>query len=343
MNQGRKILIRKHYRAAEQDDGSIHLFLFAKHISSGSLPDTEDMRYCMDINAKYMPELPEIETIRMGLSKKALGKPILNVRINNEAVLRNAKREFEKALQGKTVMEVRRRGKMLIFAIAEKDGKPTGKGLLARLGMTGRLVYFDKEDALWGGYSYMHKKSYAHKHCHFVLCFKGGEVLLFCDSRRFGYLMIVDEAGLETKLRAFGPEPLDRGFTWHKLREIMDRHKTSVKAFLLNQRYVAGIGNIYADEVLFDAGIMPTRSVSSLSRGEIRALHGSIKRILKKAVQKRGTSFSDYVDASGERGGFQDFLRVYGRRGKPCIGCGGSVKRTVVAGRGTNFCPKCQK
>jgi formamidopyrimidine-DNA glycosylase len=290
-----------------------------------------------------MPELPEIETIRKGLLEKVLEKPVLSVRINNEKVLRSPRSRFTKALKGNKFADIGRRGKMLIFTIGKESGELTGDYFLARLGMTGRLVYFDEEDAIWGGNSYVHKKSYAHKHCHFIFRFEGGGALLFCDSRKFGYLEIVDEAELRAKISKFGPEPLDKDFTWRKLEEILDGRKTNLKAFLLNQGRIAGIGNIYADEILFDAGIMPTRSVVSLSQEEIQALHGSMKRILKKAVQKRGTSFSDYVDAAGKKGSFQDFLKIYGRQGKPCISCGGIVERIVVAGRGTNFCRACQK
>jgi formamidopyrimidine-DNA glycosylase len=290
-----------------------------------------------------MPELPEVETIKNGLMKKVLGKPVLKVEVNNAEVLRNGKEYFRKTLMGNKVGKVSRRGKMLILAIEDKNGNAMDRFLLVRLGMTGRLVYFDKQDKLWGGYSVEHKGTYANKHCHFALRFEGGGVLLFCDSRKFGYLQIVDGKGLEDKLRNFGPEPLEKNFTLPVFRKIIDDKKTNVKAFLLNQKYIAGIGNIYADEILFDARIMPTRSVDSLSSKEIEALYKSIKKILKKAVASRGTTFSDYVDASGNEGGFQKHLKVYGRKGMSCDGCVGKVRRIVVAGRGTNFCPVCQK
>lgn len=290
-----------------------------------------------------MPELPEVETIKNGLKEKVLGKPILKVEVNNAQVLRNSREHFVKKLKGASIKDIQRRGKMLIFTIENKNAEKTGDFLLVRLGMTGRLVYFDSEDALWGGYSVEHKGSYAYKHCHFALRFEGGGVLLFCDSRKFGYLQIVDEKGLEEKLKNFGPEPLGEEFTLKKLKEIIDDRKTNIKALLLNQSCIAGIGNIYADEILFDAKIRPTRQAGGLSDEEIKALYKSIKKILKKAVEKRGTTFSDYVDASGNEGGFQKFLKVYGRAGLPCDGCEGKVKRIVVAGRGTNYCPICQK
>jgi formamidopyrimidine-DNA glycosylase len=291
-----------------------------------------------------MPELPEVETIKNGLIKKALGKPILKVEVNNESILRGGRKaSFARALKGKNIGDIQRRGKMLIMEIDDENGKKTGKFLLVRLGMTGRLVHFDREDALWGGYSFKDKDSYAYKHCHFILRFAGGGVLLFCDSRMFGYLQIVGERGLKEKLQDFGPEPLEKDFTLRVLDNMMDGRKTSIKALLLNQKYIAGIGNIYADEILFDAGIRPTREASGLSAEERKMLYKSIKKVLRKAVQRRGTTFSDYVDASGNEGGYQRFLKVYGRAGKPCVGCRGEVQRIVVAGRGTNFCPSCQK
>lgn len=290
-----------------------------------------------------MPELPEIETIRKGLMEKVLEKPVLSVRVNNGKILRGPRRGFAEALRGNKFTEIKRRGKMLIFTIAKESGEPAGKSFLARLGMTGRLVYSEKENGPWGECGRARENSRTDAHCHFVLHFEGGGVLLFCDSRRFGYLEIADKAGLEAKLGSFGPEPLDRDFTWKKLREILDDRRTAVKALLLDQRRIAGIGNIYADEILFDAKIMPVREARSLSPEEARSLCRSIKRILRKAVRRRGTSFSDYVDAAGEKGGFQEFLKVYGRQGEPCVGCGGIVERTTVAGRGTNFCRVCQK
>jgi formamidopyrimidine-DNA glycosylase len=290
-----------------------------------------------------MPELPEIETIRRGLSESVLHKPILKVDVNNASVLRTEEKRFDHALRGHSFGEVNRRGKMMIFPLVAKGGKRTGEYLIARLGMTGRLVSFGAEDALWGSESYKQKDSYSYKHCHVAIRFADKSLLLYCDSRRFGYMEILDEEGLRKKLAKFGPEPLEKGFTLRTLVRIMEGRKTGIKAFLLNQSCIAGIGNIYADEILFDAGIMPTRKVVSLTLAEKAALYKSMRRILRKAVEKRGTSFSDYVDATGKEGSYQKSLRIYGRAGEPCLGCKGKVQRMVVAGRGTNYCSVCQK
>lgn len=290
-----------------------------------------------------MPELPEIETIKNGLMEKALKKPILRVTINNASVLRNKKDSFIKILMGKEFTDIERRGKMLIFTLGKSSATEEQHYLLARLGMTGRLVLFTEEDSLWGGESFKDKKSFSHKHCHVVLEFEDGTILLFCDTRRFGYMEIVDKAGLDEKMKSFGPEPLSEDFTLPLFRKMISGKKTNIKALLLNQKHIAGIGNIYADEILFDAGVLPTRLAGNLSADEEKAIYVATKKILKKAVLKRGTTFSDYVDAEGNAGGFKKYLKVYGREGEECLGCGGKVHKTRLAGRGTHFCLGCQK
>lgn len=290
-----------------------------------------------------MPELPEIETIKNGLREKVLQKPILKVVVNNASVIKNSKSNFIKKLEGSKFTSIARRGKMLVFGVENETLGKKKYFLIARLGMTGRLVNFDDADALWGGHSFESKKSFSYKHCHIVFTFEGGGVLLFCDTRRFGYMEILDEKGLEKKLESFGPEPLDVEFTLKIFQEIIKGKKTNIKALLLNQKYIAGIGNIYADEILFEAKIDPRRSVDSLSSDEVKNIHRAIRNILKKAVANRGTTFSDYVDSSGEKGNFKRHLKVYGRGGMDCLGCKGKVKKIVIAGRGTSFCDMCQK
>ncbi len=290
-----------------------------------------------------MPELPEIETIKNGLLLKVVGEPILKVVVNNESVIKNSKKDFIKMLKDGEIASITRRGKMLIFDIRKEKKSATENFLLARLGMTGRLVHFGKEDALWGGYSFKNKKSFSHKHCHIILSFQDGGVLLFCDMRRFGYMEIVNKDELERKFGSFGPEPLSTDFTLRVFQKIVAAKKTNIKALLMNQKYIAGIGNIYADEILFEAKINPRRIAGSLSEDEVEAIYKAIKKILRKAVTNRGTTFSDYVDVEGNGGGFQKYLKVYGREGEKCAGCEGRVQKVRLAGRGTHFCPRCQK
>ncbi len=276
-----------------------------------------------------MPELPEIETIRRGLVETVLDRPILSVAARGK-VVKDGSAAFGAALEGRRFTGLERRGKMLIFSLSRKRSDRTAHYLLARLGMTGRLLYAGKGETEGG------------KHCFMVIRFRGAS-LSYCDPRQFGSLRVVDAAGLERRLQEFGPEPLDKKFTPGVLRRVLAGSRTSIKALLLDQKRIAGIGNIYADEVLFASGVDPRRRADSLTRAEADRLHGNIKRILRRAIVERGTTVSDYVDAAGRRGGYQRFLRVYGRAGKECPVCGGTVQRLQVAGRGTHYCPKCQK
>lgn len=291
-----------------------------------------------------MPELPEIETIKTGLAEKILNRLILSVEVGNESVIRNRKQNFIAALSGHRIGSVERRGKMLIFEIKQLPGEKKQHHLLARLGMTGRLVYFGPEDTLWGSQSFKDKKSFTHKHCHVVFTFQKEGVLLFCDTRRFGYMEIVDDQGLEEKLRGFGLEPLGKDFTLPAFRSLLGNKKTNIKALLLNQRYVAGIGNIYADEILFEARVSPCRQADDLAPEEIKNIYQAIRKVLKQAVANRGTTFSDYVDADGNRGSFQKRLKVYGRGGEGCLRCpDAKISKIRIGGRGTCFCERCQK
>lgn len=290
-----------------------------------------------------MPELPEVETIKRGLSEKLLGSVVLKVEVKNAKVLRNSKKNFISGLEDKAFSRIERRGKMLVFFIKGKKNE-SPNFLLIRLGMTGQLIYFDNNDTLWGGHSFEHRGSFAYKHCHIIFYFEGGGILLFNDIRRFGNLEIVDSEGLERKMKSFGVEPLGEDFTYKKLSEILAGKKTNIKALLLNQKYIAGIGNIYADEALFDAGVLPTRKAESLSLEERKKLQKSIVKILKKSVEKGGTTFSDYRDSNGDRGNFRKYLKVYGRGSKKCLSCEKKeIEKIVVAGRGTHFCKFCQK
>ena len=258
-----------------------------------------------------------------------LNKPILSV-VARGKVVKDGPAALRLALEGRRFTALERRGKMLIFPLSRKRTDRTARYLLARLGMTGRLLYAGGGEAAGG------------KHCFVTIRFRRAS-LSYCDPRQFGSLRVVDVVGLEQKLREFGPEPLEEGFTPEVLRARLAGSRMSIKALLLDQKRLAGIGNIYADEVLFAAGVDPRRRADSLTRAETDRLFRAIRRILKRAIVERGTTVSDYVDASGRHGGYQRFLKVYGRAGQECPGCGGTVQRLRIAGRGTNYCPACQK
>mgnify|MGYP001593240572 FL=1 len=275
-----------------------------------------------------MPELPEVETIKKDLFSKIFRKKIKRVEVLERAVVQNPLKDFEDNLRGNFFTDINRVGKLLIFSL-----QSGGKVLFAHLGMTGQLVYVRADSAL-GRFTRV------------AIYFAGGSALFFNDIRKFGYLKLVREEEKGAVIaKSFGMDALSPYFTAGKLKEFFSRRKGSLlKAALLDQKLLAGIGNIYADEICFDAGILPSRKAGLLSFAEISRLYKSIKKILIKAVKNRGTSFRNYVDASGKSGNFLRHLKVYRREGRSCLKCKQSVIRKIIlAGRGTRYCPSCQK
>jgi formamidopyrimidine-DNA glycosylase len=273
-----------------------------------------------------MPELPEVETVARDLQAGVAGRRITAVEIRHPAAVASpSSQEFAAQLTGKTVGRVWRRAKFIVL-----DLEPP-MHLVVHLRMTGRLllVPFGSEVA---------------KHTHVVLGLTGDAELHFRDTRRFGRMWLVSDDGLARLFAGLGPEPLDAGFSSFDLASILAKRRTKLKPLLLDQGRVAGLGNIYADEALFGAGLHPCREAGSLSADEVRRLHASIRSVLGEAVQHRGTSLSDaeYRDAHGEKGGHQDHVAVFRRQGRPCPRCGGPIQRIVLGGRSTHFCPSCQ-
>lgn len=276
-----------------------------------------------------MPELPEVETIKSGLQSVVLRQEILQVKVLCGKVTQKYKKILQKELPSCFFIDVQRRGKMLIFSLSN------GHFVLLRLGMTG-CVLVDKKTTL--------QAMMQSGHCCMVIYFVNDLVLVFHDVRRFGSVRLVNKLGLQQELEKFGVEPLSEDFTVSYLRSLVRGRHKNIKSFLLNQKYITGIGNIYVDEVLFFAGILPQRSLSSVSDKELTLLHSGIVKILKKSIKFRGTTFSDYRDAFGARGGFLVHLQVYGRQGQQCLKCkSGVIQKSVVAGRGTHFCSVCQR
>lgn len=270
-----------------------------------------------------MPELPEVETIRRDLNKKILRKKIKDVQTAQTTVIKNPVDFFVSTLRGNEFVFLDRIGKLLIFHLK------SGEYLLIHLKMTGKLVYG--------------KKTKKKPHIHATLTFFDNSTLRFEDARKFGYLKLADAFELEKVKRKFGIEPLTAGFVLSKFEKIFTVRSASVKAVLLNQACIAGIGNIYADEICFAAGIHPGRSAKKLSTHEIKKLFFSCNEIIKNAIAKRGTTFYSYVDGAGRPGKYYSFLKVYHRAGKPCMVCATPIKKIRVAGRGTHFCSHCQK
>lgn len=275
-----------------------------------------------------MPELPEVETIANGLDKRVSGDCIESVWIGRKPEpLKSSAAAIARTLEGACVERVRRVGKHIVFELRgkspQRNGAATKSQWIVHLGMTGRMLVTDPQTEI-------------PKHTHLVARLASGKELRFVDPRRFGRLevRVGDFAGA-------GAEPLTIGEK--DFFELFHTRSAPIKALLLNQTLLQGVGNIYADESLFRAGIRPRRRANSLTRAELTALRKALRAVLKEAIAAGGSSVSDYVDADGEEGFFQSRHRVYGREGQPCLVCKKKIKKIVVAGRGTHYCPGCQK
>jgi len=291
-----------------------------------------------------MPELPEVETIASDLDAKLRDRKIISLDLLSPKSVKNTPLFFKQNLIGFSFKGISRRGKLLIFKLKNNY-------LLIHLKMTGQLIYKDKKTVVAGGHS-LSKASLAdnvggelpNKHTRVIINFQNGAELFFNDLRRFGYLKIVTEEELQKILKNnYGPEPLTKDFSAKYLEELFKKRKTKIKALLLDQKLVAGLGNIYVDEALFAAGIRPGRIASSLRTAEIKKLFLVTNSLIKQAIKHRGTTFSDYVDSKGQKGNFSKYLKVYGRKNENCVNCGLPITRIKLAGRGTHYCQNCQK
>jgi formamidopyrimidine-DNA glycosylase len=299
-----------------------------------------------------MPELPEVETIARGLHTRVSGDSIESIWLGGKPEpLKSPAHEIAATLEHTRILAVRRVGKHIVFdleparvertllsAKSRKPKPPDKKSSTARtdsdksplaqwivhLGMTGRLQVSDPQSEVL-------------KHTHAILKLKSGRELRFVDPRRFGRLSVARAGGFD----AGGIEPLEVDLD--RFIDLFRGRETPIKSALLNQKLLRGVGNIYADESLFRAGIRPRRRASTITRDQLTKLMTSVKEVLKEAIALGGSSISDYVDADGEEGFFQLKHRVYGREGEPCLVCKAPIKRIVIAGRSSHYCPKCQK
>jgi formamidopyrimidine-DNA glycosylase len=280
-----------------------------------------------------MPELPEVETVANGVHARVQGDRIEEVWFSGKREpMKTPPAAMAKALTGRTIERVHRVGKHIAFDFApDSDREPVQ--WIVHLGMTGRLLVADPDVP-------------RPLHTHGVLTLRSGRELRFVDARRFGRMGIhripMSEGSTETSgFTGPGKEPLR--ITKADFRKLFHGRRTSIKAALLNQSLLHGVGNIYADESLFRAGIRPRRMASRLTAGELDTLHASVQKVLREAIRLGGSSVSDYVDAAGERGFFQLRHNVYMRTGQPCLVCETPILRIVVGGRGTHYCPVCQR
>ena len=272
-----------------------------------------------------MPELPEVETIRRGLEQRIVGRRIGALKIPPDRgkpvpVIKGIdEAAFREGVVGATVEGVSRRGKHLILHL---DG---GSLLVVHLRMTGALLFAEAPED---------------PYVRAIFVFDDGSEMRFTDLRKFGGLWLVDD--LEEVTTNLGPEPLSEGFTPDLLTAAVAKRKAPVKSIILDQRRIAGIGNIYADEACFAAGLDPRRLGETLSADDVTALHGAVRDVLLIGVERGGASFRDYRNTGGNVGSMQDHVKVFRRTGKPCYVCETPIERVKVGGRSTHFCPKCQ-
>jgi formamidopyrimidine-DNA glycosylase len=274
-----------------------------------------------------VPELPEAETIARDLRDRIVGARIKGVQLIHSDILGPdlSPARFRTELKGKRFAGVGRRGKKVLL---EVEGDLT---ILVNLGMTGRLIVSDSPRA----------DEFRHVAVRFDL--DDGRALLYDDMRRFGSLELHTPESLAEREQELGVEPLSDEFTGKLLHTLTSRSRTPIRNWLLDQRRVAGIGNIYASEALWHAKIHPARPANSLSAKEASELRDALRKVLQDAIAARGTTISDYRDSSGEEGGYSARLQVYGRAGEPCPRCGTPIERIVISNRSAFFCPKCQK
>ena len=287
-----------------------------------------------------MPELPEVETVVRTLRSPLVGRTIAHTQVAKGNVVSGSAAGLSRALCGRRITAVDRRAKNILISL---EGKPTGRGpartgrgesggplLRVHLGMTGKLLFFPPR---------------AHARTRF-LCVRfrleGGGSLVYDDVRRFGRIEVLERSAWTGRERLIGPEPLDPTYGAETLHAALGTSRSPVRSWLLDGRKVAGIGNIYANEALFLAGVRPMRAANRIDNAEAARLHEGIRRSLTRAIELGGTTLRDYVDADGRPGQYAENLSVYGREGRPCPTCEDLIERTVFGGRSAFFCPTCQ-
>lgn len=271
-----------------------------------------------------MPELPEVQTIVDGLKKTILGKKIKSIHIDSSRIFSQNPTSFKKGLKGKKIRDIKRRGKFIIINFSQNQS------LLIHLGMTGGIFYSRKN----------HPQK---KHDHLIMEFADGTQIRYHDPRKFGKVKRLNSSKIDkiSEIAKLGPEVFE--ISPREFVEILRKRKGRIKTALLNQKVLAGLGNIYSDEALFDAKIHPLTKADKLKEKRLLKLHQSIQKILKKAIKTGGSSMNDYLKIDGEKGLFQFQHKVYGREGKPCKICKAKIKRIRISQRSSFFCPRCQK
>lgn len=287
-----------------------------------------------------MPELPEVETVRLQLKHKVIGKIIASVEVFHAKSVDNNE-NIEDILIGKSFADINRVGKLMIFSFTGEDDL----FMLAHLKMTGQFFYLSNEGDIAGG---GHSISAADldlpgRHTRVTFHFTDHSSLHFNDMRIFGYLKITNATGVAEAKARFGPELIHPEFDVELFYKKLKKRKTPIKAALLDQTFIAGLGNIYVDEALWRAGVRPTRRADRVTRKEAAAIAAAGGAVMNESIKVGGTTFQHFKDTSGSKGNFTQHLKVFGQQGKACERCGIIIKKIRCAGRGTHYCTSCQK
>lgn len=272
-----------------------------------------------------MPELPEVETVRRGLEKLILGKKISNIEIRYPKMIKTDLNQFQKELPGQVIQSMGRRGKYLLFNLRDKV-------LISHLRMEGKYFYYPDQVP-------------ERKHAHVLIHFEDGGTLVYEDVRKFGTMELFAPELLEAYFisKKLGPEPTEQDFDLGRFKLALKRSKKPIKSHLLDQTLVVGLGNIYVDEVLWRAKVHPARISQGLTAQEAKKVHDETINVSGQAVEKGGSTIRTYTNAFGEDGTMQEFHQVYDKTGQACSRCGSIIEKIQLGGRGTHFCPECQR
>ncbi len=286
-----------------------------------------------------MPELPEVETVRLQLKHKVVGKTITRITVFHPKTVGHDA-TIEKKLKAKIISDVDRIGKLLIVSFRDEKNL----FLLAHLKMTGQFFYVDGKETTGGGHTMTPSdRELPGRHTRVAFHFSDNTSLFFNDMRLFGYTKLVSAKEMLKAKEGFGPEPIDPEFNIDWFVAKVRTRKSPIKAVLLDQSFVAGLGNIYVDEALWRAKVKPTRLASTLTKKEAVAIAVASRDVLRESIEVGGTTFQHFVDTGGDNGNFSDYLKVFGKQGQSCPRCKTLIVKIRCAGRGTHYCPNCQK
>jgi len=287
-----------------------------------------------------MPELPEVETTIQGLREKVLKRTFVDVWTDTPKLIKKPENfeYFKKELKGKKIKNIRRRGKNILFDLLENQV------LLIHQKLTGHLLFgkWKKKGKRWESPSGPLSEK-INTYIHLLFTLDNGQMIALSDLRKFAKVELWEKESLKAELNQLGPEPLDKEFTFEKFKEVLQRKKGRIKQVLMDQGVIAGIGNIYSDEILFAAKIHPFKRVEELEAKELNEIYKKMRNILRRAIKLQGESISDYRTPTGEKGKFDRARKVYRREREKCPRCGNVIKRIKIGGRSARFCPKCQK